>query len=91
MVRHPKLSSTVMLATVGVVVATHNLALGVGVGVVLSGLFFALFTIETVRSEHMIAAAPAARTITSSTSRTSSTAWTPGSVHAPTSRSATTP
>lgn len=40
-VRYPKLSSTVMLATVGVVVATHNLALGVGVGVVLSGLFFA--------------------------------------------------
>jgi SulP family sulfate permease len=38
---HPRRSSTVMLATVIVVVATHNLALGVLVGVLLSGLFFA--------------------------------------------------
>jgi SulP family sulfate permease len=38
---HPKSSSVVMLATVGVVVATHNLAIGVGVGVLLSALFFA--------------------------------------------------
>ncbi|WP_304073095.1 SulP family inorganic anion transporter [Maricaulis maris] len=38
---HPKSSSFVMVATVIGVVATHNLAIGVGVGVLLSGLFFA--------------------------------------------------
>ncbi len=38
---HPRSSSIVMLATVAVVVATHNLAYGVGVGVLLSGIFFA--------------------------------------------------
>ncbi|MEX0404738.1 SulP family inorganic anion transporter [Aquibium sp. LZ166] len=38
---HPRRSSTVMLATVITVVATHNLAIGVLVGVLLSGLFFA--------------------------------------------------
>jgi sulfate permease, SulP family len=38
---HPKTSSVVMLATVAVVLATHDLAQGVLVGVVLSGLFFA--------------------------------------------------
>ncbi|APW40639.1 sodium-independent anion transporter [Rhodoferax koreense] len=40
MLRHPKLSSLVMLATVAVTVATDNLAAGVAVGVVLSGVFF---------------------------------------------------
>lgn len=39
--KHPKLSSTVMLATVAVTVASANLALGVTVGVLLSGVFFA--------------------------------------------------
>lgn len=39
--RHPRRSSIVMLATVITVVGTHNLALGVGVGVLLSGIFFA--------------------------------------------------
>ncbi|MEW9834946.1 SulP family inorganic anion transporter [Mesorhizobium marinum] len=39
--KHPRRSSIVMLATVIVVVGTHNLALGVGVGVLLSGIFFA--------------------------------------------------
>ncbi|MEK8028461.1 SulP family inorganic anion transporter [Pseudaquabacterium rugosum] len=39
--RHPRLSSVVMLATVAVTIATHNLAAGVGVGVLLSGVFFA--------------------------------------------------
>ncbi len=39
-VRHPRLSSTVMLATVAVTVATANLAAGVAVGVMLSGVFF---------------------------------------------------
>lgn len=38
---HPRTSSVVMVATVGVVVATHNLAYGVLVGVLLSGVFFA--------------------------------------------------
>ena len=38
---HPKSSSIVMLATVVVVVATHDLAKGVLVGVLLSGIFFA--------------------------------------------------
>ncbi|MCQ0972003.1 SulP family inorganic anion transporter [Paracoccus sp. TK19116] len=38
---HPRSSSIVMLSTVAVVVYTHNLAIGVLVGVLLSGLFFA--------------------------------------------------
>lgn len=38
---HPLSTSVVMLATVAVVVATHNLAYGVLVGVLLAGLFFA--------------------------------------------------
>ncbi|GAA0272199.1 SulP family inorganic anion transporter [Alteraurantiacibacter aestuarii] len=37
---HPWPSSVVMLTTVAVVVATHNLAIGVLVGVLLSGIFF---------------------------------------------------
>lgn len=39
-VRHPRMSSAVMLATVAVTVATDNLAAGVAVGVMLSGVFF---------------------------------------------------
>lgn len=38
---HPKSSSAVMLATVATVVFSHNLAMGVLVGVLLSGIFFA--------------------------------------------------
>ncbi|MEP2829564.1 MULTISPECIES: SulP family inorganic anion transporter [Alphaproteobacteria] len=38
---HPRSSSAVMVATVATVVFTHNLAIGVLVGVLLSGLFFA--------------------------------------------------
>lgn len=38
---HPTSSSVVMLATVGAVVYTHNLAIGVFLGVLLSGAFFA--------------------------------------------------
>jgi SulP family sulfate permease len=38
---HPKSSSVVMLATVIVTVATHDLAMGVLTGVLLSGFFFA--------------------------------------------------
>ncbi|MBY6064912.1 SulP family inorganic anion transporter [Pseudidiomarina sediminum] len=39
--KHPLSTNIVMLSTVAVVVATHNLALGVGVGVLLAALFFA--------------------------------------------------
>lgn len=38
---HPRSSSIVMLATVATVIYTHNLAIGVLVGVLLSGIFFA--------------------------------------------------
>ena len=40
LLHHPKLSSAVMAATVVVTIATHNLAAGVTVGVLLSGVFF---------------------------------------------------
>jgi SulP family sulfate permease len=53
---HPRRSSVVMLATVITVVGTHNLALGVGVGVLLSGIFFAwkvsqIFRVTTTLSD----------------------------------------
>ena len=53
---HPRSSSIVMIATVVVVVATHNLAIGVLVGVLLSGIFFAwkisqIFRITSTVSE----------------------------------------
>lgn len=50
---HPRSSSFVMLATVAFVVGTHNLAIGVLVGVLLSGVFFAwkIAQIFAVRSE----------------------------------------
>jgi sulfate permease, SulP family len=38
---HPTSSSLVMLTTVALVVVTHNLAIGVAAGVLLSGVFFA--------------------------------------------------
>ncbi|MFN3664103.1 SulP family inorganic anion transporter [Yoonia sp.] len=52
---HPQSSSIVMIATVATVVYTHNLAIGVLVGVLLSGIFFAakiaqLFKITTTIS-----------------------------------------
>jgi sulfate permease, SulP family len=40
MVRYPRLSSGVMLSTVVITIATHNLAAGVIAGVLLSGVFF---------------------------------------------------
>lgn len=54
---HPKSDSLVMLATVSVVVLTHNLALGVFVGVLMSALFFArkvsqLMKIQSTLSEN---------------------------------------
>nr|WP_272209814.1 SulP family inorganic anion transporter [Marinicella sp. W31]MDC2875645.1 SulP family inorganic anion transporter [Marinicella sp. W31] len=50
---HPRSSSIVMLSVVVVVVATHNLAIGVLVGVLLSGIFFAwkIAQLFGVRSE----------------------------------------
>lgn len=53
---HPRSSSIVMIATVVVVVTTHNLAIGVFVGVLLSGIFFAwkisqIFRVRTELSE----------------------------------------
>lgn len=53
---HPRSSSVVMLSTVIAVVWTHNLAIGVLVGVLLSGIFFAakiaqLFQVTTVTSD----------------------------------------
>jgi len=53
---HPRRSSIVMLATVITVVGTHNLALGGGVGVLLSGIFFAwkvaqIFRVTTTLSD----------------------------------------
>ena len=55
---HPWQSSVVMLATVIVVVATHNLALGVLVGVLLSGIFFtgkvrSMFGVTRVRDDNV--------------------------------------
>ncbi|WP_374301098.1 SulP family inorganic anion transporter [Paracoccus sp. (in: a-proteobacteria)] len=52
---HPRSSSVVMLATVVAVVWTHNLAIGVLTGVLLSGIFFAakiaqLFRVTSERS-----------------------------------------
>lgn len=54
LVVHPRSSSLVMLSTVAVVLYSHNLALGVGVGVLLSALFFArkvsrLLRVQSVR------------------------------------------
>lgn len=46
---HPRSSSVVMIATVVTVVFTHNLALGVGVGVLLSALFFAKKVSQVLR------------------------------------------
>ncbi|PCG14561.1 MULTISPECIES: SulP family inorganic anion transporter [Sphingomonas] len=55
--RHPPTSSVVMLVTVAVVVATHDLARGVLAGVLLSGIFFTgkvrrLFAVERDAATH---------------------------------------
>jgi SulP family sulfate permease len=47
--RHPKVSGVVMLATVAVTVLTHDLSAGVGVGVLLSGVFFAFKVTRLMR------------------------------------------
>jgi SulP family sulfate permease len=46
---HPKSTSLVTIATVIVVVWSHNLALGVGIGVLLSALFFARKVAAVIR------------------------------------------
>lgn len=49
--RHPKVSSLVMLATVAVTVVTRDLAVGVAVGVLLSGVFFAFKVMRLMNVE----------------------------------------
>ena len=53
---HPRSSSVVMLATVVTVVYTHNLAIGVLVGVLLSGIFFAAKIAQLFRVTSTISA-----------------------------------
>jgi SulP family sulfate permease len=48
LLRHPRLSSAVMLVTVAVVVLTHDLAAGVACGVLLNGLFFSFQVMRMV-------------------------------------------
>jgi len=59
---HPRSSSVVMLATVIVVVATHNLAIGVFVGVLFSGIFFAWKISQVFRVTSVVSDAGATRT-----------------------------
>ena len=59
---HPRSSSIVMLATVIVVVATHNLAIGVFVGVLFSGIFFAWKISQVFRVTSNVSADGATRT-----------------------------
>ena len=54
LVRHPRLSSTVMLVTVTVVVLTHDLAAGVGCGVLLSGLFFSFQVMKLLQVKNSL-------------------------------------
>jgi SulP family sulfate permease len=53
---HPRSETVVMIATVVAVIYTHNLAIGVGVGIILSALFFArkvakLINVESILDE----------------------------------------
>ncbi|MFN4283838.1 MAG: SulP family inorganic anion transporter [Alphaproteobacteria bacterium] len=59
---HPRSSSIVMLATVVVVVGTHNLAIGVLVGMLLSGIFFAWKIAQIFRVTSTLSEDGAART-----------------------------
>ncbi len=59
---HPRSSSIVMLATVAGVVLTHNLAIGVLVGVLLSGIFFAWKIAQIFRVTSTLGADGKART-----------------------------
>jgi SulP family sulfate permease len=49
--KHPKVSGTVMAATVVVTVVTHDLSAGVAVGVLLSGVFFAFKVTRLMKVE----------------------------------------
>ena len=62
--RHPKVSGVVMLATVAVTVSTHDLSAGVGVGVLLSGVFFAFKVTRLMRVDVAHDAATDTRTYT---------------------------
>jgi SulP family sulfate permease len=62
--RHPKVSGVVMLATVAVTVATHDLSAGVGVGVLLSGVFFAFKVTKLMRVDSAFDAATGTRIYT---------------------------
>jgi sulfate permease, SulP family len=59
---HPRSSSVVMLTTVITVVATHNLAIGVVAGVLLSGIFFAWKISQIFRITSTLSADGTART-----------------------------
>ena len=59
---HPLSSSIVMLSTVAIVVITHNLAIGVAVGVLLSGIFFAWKICQIFRVSSQIDAEGRVRT-----------------------------
>lgn len=61
---HPRSSSVVMLATVGGVVFTHNLAIGVLIGVLLSGIFFAWKIAQLFRVRSTLSPDGATRTYT---------------------------
>ena len=61
---HPKESSVVMLATVAVTVATHDLAQGVLFGVLLSGIFFARKVARISEIESSLSADGTTRTYT---------------------------
>ena len=69
LLRHPRTSSLVMLATVAVTLATDNLAAGVAVGVLMSGVFFTfkvakLLQVDRVGDEDAVAAAPVTYRVT---------------------------
>ena len=59
---HPRSSSAVMLATVVTVVWTHNLGLGVLVGVLLSGIFFSAKIAQLFRTRSELSADGRTRT-----------------------------
>lgn len=61
---HPRSSSIVMLATVGVVIVTHDLAQGVLTGVLLSGIFFAWKISQIFRVTSVLSADGHERTYT---------------------------
>lgn len=62
MVRYPRLSSGVMLATVVITIATHNLAAGVIAGVLLSGVFFSFKVSNMLQVTHADDASTGQRT-----------------------------